>query len=156
MSWLKTSNFAFVFMPSFWYWCALMQYNFNFGNWKQMKYFSDFFFILSFYFFLYWASFSYLSSSSPPLPLSGSGWFLGIFKLRHTWGMRKLMLFSKSFFFFSPSDLFVHLKLHLIFHYYRSFHLISWIFFPLEKNLQIWFCSTELWELVILQPMTVQ
>ena len=62
--------------------------------------FLTFFFILSFYFFLYWTSFSYLSPSSPPLPLSGSGWFLGIFKLRHTWGMRKLMLFSKSFFFF--------------------------------------------------------
>lgn len=58
--------------------------------------------------------------------------------------------------FFLASDLFVHLKLHLIFHYYRSFHLISWIFFYLKKSLQIWFCSTELWGLIILQPMTVQ
>lgn len=42
------------------------------------------------------------------------------------------MLFQE--YFFLASDLFVHLKLHLIFHYYRSFHLISWIFFLLEKK----------------------
>lgn len=46
----------------------------------------------------------------------------------------KINVIPEILFFFLPSDLFVHLKLHLIFHYYRSFHLISWIFFPLEKK----------------------
>lgn len=44
MSWLKSGTFAFAFMPFCWCWCVLMEYDFNFGNWKQMKYLlSDFF-----------------------------------------------------------------------------------------------------------------
>lgn len=103
MSWVKSRHFALVFMPFRWCWCIFMQYDFNFENWNQMKYF--------------------LSNSSPlppflvltspctglllsiitlhpcPCPSLGLVGFLGYLNPGIIWSMRKLM-FQKSFFFF--------------------------------------------------------
>lgn len=136
MWWLKSSNFLLLLCLSVGvdvYLCNMTS-TLEMENKWNIFYLAFFFLTLSSYFLLFQASPSYLSPASSPLPHSWPHWFLGIFKPRHMWGMRKLRLFQKSFFFFLASDLFVHLKLHLIFHYYRSFHLISWIFSTWKKS----------------------
>lgn len=133
MPWLKSRHFAFVSVPFRWWWCIFMQYGFNFGNWRQISS-NLLFFSFSSYFPLYWAPPFYHYPASLPLPQSGPGWFLGVFKPRHTWSMRKLM-FQKSFFFFFGFWPFCALEIAFNISLLQVFHLISWTFFPLEKNL---------------------
>lgn len=59
-------------------------------------------------------------------------------------------------FFLLASDLFCALEIAFNISLLQVFPFNFLDFFPLGKNLQIWFCATELWDLIILQSMTVQ
>lgn len=101
MSWVKSCHFVLVFMPFRWCWFIFMQYDFNFGNWKENI------------FYLIPLSPQFLVLTSPctglllsiitlhpcPCPHLGLVGFWGYLNPGIIWSMRKLM-FQKSFFFF--------------------------------------------------------